>query len=76
MIENLLEEAEESPDDSLNAAIEMLSRATEAYENQDDELTAFEKLVTDRPEYTRAIQSRLHVTEALTGLFIGRGYMS
>jgi len=41
LIENLLEEAEDSPDDPLNAVIEMLSRAIEAYENQDDELAAF-----------------------------------
>jgi len=49
LIENLLEEAEESPDDPLNAVIEMLSHAIEAYENQDDELAAFEKLLTDQP---------------------------
>jgi len=49
LIENLLEETQESPDDPLNAVIEMLSRAIEAYENQDDELAAFEKLVTDQP---------------------------
>jgi HTH-type transcriptional regulator/antitoxin HigA len=49
LIENLLEEAEDSPDDPLNAVIEMLSRAIEVYENQDDELAAFEKLMTDQP---------------------------
>ena len=49
LIENLLEEAEDSPDDPLNAVIEMLSRAIEAYENKDDVLAAFEKRVMDQP---------------------------
>jgi HTH-type transcriptional regulator/antitoxin HigA len=49
LIENLLEEAEDSPDDPLNAVIEMLSRAIEAYENEDDVLAAFEKRVMDQP---------------------------
>jgi HTH-type transcriptional regulator/antitoxin HigA len=49
LIENLLEEAEDSPDDPLNAVIEMLSRAIEAYENKDDVMAAFEKRVMDQP---------------------------
>ncbi len=49
LIENLLEEAEDSPDDPLNAVIEILSHAIEAYESKDDVLVAFEKLVTDQP---------------------------
>jgi HTH-type transcriptional regulator/antitoxin HigA len=38
LVENLLEEAEDSPDDPLNAIIEMLSQAIKAYENKDEEL--------------------------------------
>ena len=49
LIENLLEEAEDFPDDPLNAVIEMLSHAIEAYENKNDALAAFEKRVTDQP---------------------------
>jgi HTH-type transcriptional regulator/antitoxin HigA len=49
LIENLLEEGEDSPDDPLNAVIEMLSRAIEAYENKDDVMAAFEKRVMDQP---------------------------
>ena len=49
LVENLLEEAEDSPNDPLNAVIEMLSNAIEAYENEDEELTAFEKQAMDQP---------------------------
>ncbi|MEN8129671.1 MAG: transcriptional regulator [Pseudomonadota bacterium] len=49
LVENLLEEAEDSLGDPLNAVIEMLSHAIEAYENKDKELAAFEKRVTDQP---------------------------
>ena len=49
LVENLLEEAEDSPDDPLNAVIEMLSHAIEAYEKEDGELTAFEKQAMDQP---------------------------
>ena len=49
LVENLLEEAEDSPNDPLNAVIEMLSNAIEAYENEDEELTAFEKQAIDQP---------------------------
>jgi len=49
LVENLLEEAEDSQDDPLNAVIEMLSHAIEAYENEDEELTAFEKRAMDQP---------------------------
>jgi HTH-type transcriptional regulator/antitoxin HigA len=49
LVENLLEEAEDSPTDPLNAVIEMLSNAIEAYENEDEELTAFEKQAMDQP---------------------------
>ncbi|GAB4353407.1 MAG: type II toxin-antitoxin system antitoxin HigA [Gammaproteobacteria bacterium] len=49
LVESLLEEAEDSLDDPLNAVIEMLSRAIEAYENADEELVAFEKRAMDQP---------------------------
>jgi HTH-type transcriptional regulator/antitoxin HigA len=49
LIESLLEEVEDSPDDPLNAVIEMLSRAIEAYENKDEVMAAFEKRVMDQP---------------------------
>lgn len=49
LVENLLEEAEDSPDDPLNAVIEMLSHAIEAYEKEDEELAAFEKQAMDPP---------------------------
>jgi HTH-type transcriptional regulator/antitoxin HigA len=49
LVENLLEEAEDTPDDPLNAVIEMLSHAIEAYENEDEELVAFEKRTLDQP---------------------------
>ena len=49
LIEELLEEADDSPDDPLNAVIEMLSRAVELYENKDRDLVAFEKRAMDQP---------------------------
>lgn len=49
LVENLLEEAKDSPDDPLNAIIEMLGHAIEAYENKDKDLAAFEKQSMDQP---------------------------
>lgn len=49
LIESLLEEAEDSLDDPINAIIEMLSRSIEAYENQDPELVAFESRAVNQP---------------------------
>ena len=49
LVENLLEEAQDSSNDPLNAVIEMLSHAIEAYENEDEELTAFEKRAMNPP---------------------------
>ena len=49
LVESLLEEAEDSPDDPLNAVIGMLSHAIETYENKDKELAAFEKRALDQP---------------------------
>lgn len=49
LVESLLEEAKDSPDDPLNAVIEMLSHAIETYENGDEDLVAFEKQAIDQP---------------------------
>ena len=49
LVESLLEEAEDAPDDPLNVIIEMLSHAIEGYENKDEELAAFHKRVMDQP---------------------------
>lgn len=49
LIESLLEEAEDSPDDPINAVIDLLSRAIETYENRDEELAAFEKRAMAQP---------------------------
>ena len=49
LVESLLEEAEDSPDDPLNAVIGMLSHAIETYENKDKELAVFEKHALDQP---------------------------
>ncbi|MBL4583577.1 MAG: transcriptional regulator [Pseudomonadales bacterium] len=49
LIENFLEEAEDSFDDPLNGIIELLSRAIENYENKNEELAAFEKRALDQP---------------------------
>lgn len=49
LIESLLEEAEDSPNDPLNAVIELLSHAVETYENRDEELAAFEQCVLKQP---------------------------
>ncbi|TVP55649.1 MAG: transcriptional regulator [Halomonadaceae bacterium] len=49
LIESLLEEAEDSPDDPINAVIDLLGRAIEAYENRDEELAAFEECAMKQP---------------------------
>ncbi len=49
LIETLLEEAQDSPDDPLNAVIDLLGRAIEAYENRDEELAAFEQHALAQP---------------------------
>lgn len=49
LVESLLEEAEDSADDPLNAVIEMLSHAIEVYEGKDSELAAFEKHAMEQP---------------------------
>ena len=42
LIENLLEEAEDSLDDPINSLIDMLSHSISAYEDRDEELVKFE----------------------------------
>ena len=49
LIESLLEEAEDSSNDPINAVIEILSRSIETYENQNDELINFEFRTTEMP---------------------------
>jgi len=49
LVESLLEEADDSPDDPLNAVIELLGRAIETYENRDEELVAFEARAMGQP---------------------------
>ncbi len=49
LIEELLEDATDSPDDPMNAVIEMLSHAIETYENKDEELLVFEKRAMNLP---------------------------
>jgi HTH-type transcriptional regulator/antitoxin HigA len=49
LIENLLEEAADSPDDPLNAVIELLGHAIETYENRNEELAAFEQRALEQP---------------------------
>ena len=48
LVEGLLEEAEDSKDDPLNAVISLLSDAIEAYENRDRDVLAFEKRVNEQ----------------------------
>jgi HTH-type transcriptional regulator / antitoxin HigA len=49
LIESLLEEAEDSDDEPLNAVIDMLSHAIEVYESRDHELAGFEARAMDPP---------------------------
>jgi HTH-type transcriptional regulator/antitoxin HigA len=49
LIESLLEEVGNSENDPLNAVIEMLGHAIEAYENKDEALASFECRAMDQP---------------------------
>lgn len=49
LIESLLEDAADSPDDPINAVIDVLSRAITTYEDQDQELAAFEARAMEQP---------------------------
>ena len=49
LIEDLMEEVGESADNPLNAMIDMLAKAIEAYENKDEGLVEFEKGALGQP---------------------------
>jgi len=49
LVESLLEEAEDSPTDPLNAVISMLVDAIESYENISEDLLEFEKQAMNLP---------------------------
>ena len=56
LIESLLEEAEDAIEDPMNAIIEMLSRAIEAYENQDPDLMTFHAQAMGQPADLAALR--------------------
>lgn len=47
LVEELLVEAEDSSEDPINAIIELLARAIETYENQQEELLDFERAAVE-----------------------------
>ena len=49
LIENLLEDAEDSPDDPMNAVIDMLAHSVEVYESTDEDLAEFEARAMEQP---------------------------
>ena len=49
LIETLLEDAEDSLNDPLNGIIDLLSQAIEEYENQDEDLAAFNNAAVNQP---------------------------
>ena len=49
LIESLMAEAQDAPDDPINAVIDLLGRAIEIYENRDEELATFEKRAMEQP---------------------------
>jgi HTH-type transcriptional regulator / antitoxin HigA len=49
LIESLLEEAEDTPADPINAVIEMLARSIESYENRHADLVDFETRAMGQP---------------------------
>jgi HTH-type transcriptional regulator / antitoxin HigA len=49
LIESLLEEAEDTPADPINAVIEMLARSIEGYENRHADLVEFETRAMGQP---------------------------
>lgn len=49
LVESLLEEADDSAEDPINAVIDLLSRAIETYESRDQELAAFEARAMEQP---------------------------
>ena len=49
LIEELLEEAEDSLADPINTIIDLLSRSIETYENKDNELAEFKSRIMEQP---------------------------
>jgi len=49
LIEELLLEAEDNETDPINAIISMLSQSIESYENQQEELVAFDQAAMEKP---------------------------
>src|SRR5690606_19036241 len=49
LIESLLEEAADTPDDPLNVVIDLLGHAIETYENRNEELASFEQRALEQP---------------------------
>lgn len=49
LVESLLEEAEDTPADPINAVIEMLARSIESYENRHADLVEFETRAMGQP---------------------------
>ena len=49
LIESLLEEAEDTPGDPINAVIDMLARSIESYENRHADLVEFETRAMGQP---------------------------
>lgn len=49
LVDSLLAEAEDSRDDPLNVVIDLLARAIETYECQDEALTSFERNAMEQP---------------------------
>lgn len=49
LVEDLLQEADDSLDDPMNSVINMLSHSIEVYENTDEELAGLETRIMDQP---------------------------
>ncbi|MCG5517453.1 MULTISPECIES: type II toxin-antitoxin system HigA family antitoxin, partial [unclassified Ectothiorhodospira] len=49
LVESLLEEAGDSASDPLNAVVDLLTHAIQTYEDQDEELAAFEQRALKQP---------------------------
>jgi HTH-type transcriptional regulator/antitoxin HigA len=67
LVEELLDEAQDTPDDPLNAIIEMLGHAIEAYENEDEELAKFEQRVMDQPADLAVLRTLMDQHDLGTG---------
>jgi HTH-type transcriptional regulator/antitoxin HigA len=56
VLEKLLDKAEDSPDDSINGLIELLSRAIESYESKQEDIISFEAEVSEIPADVAMLQ--------------------